>query len=583
MRNSRQSRLGESHTFAAIRLTAILALLAFTNIGAVDHVTLLFESARWGTLAAFLALWGVSVLAVLIAALQPSLWMRAFWAFAIALGGAIGYAFYRASGSQLSIFDAVSLWNARHEAGRAFEFYRSHVNTFLLILVAGFVLLCMPPMRFPAAERYIRAFAFLPLIPVLLFSAIMYSKDGGGSRGLTAQFSPYSVGLLSGLKIATNSMPQRRSVEWEPDAGSRDLPKIRRIIMLVDESVRADYIDWRPNNPFTPNLAGRKERIVDFGPAASGGNCSHYSNAILRFVASKEDLGRRIMSNPTVWSYAKKAGYRTVFIDAQAVFIRKMAGYPGKLQNFMTAEEMAQIDSFNAVDEAIPAPALDDALLDLILKELEGDDPVFIYANKNGAHFPYDKGYPAEATLFQPAMARSPEEIMPSRVNAYRNVIRWSVDRIFQRLFEEADLDETLVIYTSDHGQFFSSALFTQCTIEKPDPRQALVPLFVIAPEELKSRFASAAGASKGHGSHFTIMPTVLRLMGYEQADIATIYGPSLLEANTQPPAFTTGDVLGLFSSKVRWHPIDLTRSYLEPEAERSASPNLAGSSANFR
>lgn len=565
-------RFGGGYLFASLRLLGIFTLVALTNIGVIDHVKLLIESGRWGTLGAFLAVWAVAVVAIIVAAFQPSFWVRAAWALVIALGGAAGYAFYRASGSQLSIFDAVSLWNARHEAGRAFEFYNQHVTAFALTLVAGFVLFALPPMRFARAEKYIRMLALVPIVPVLLFSGIMYAKEGGGSRGLTAQFAPYSIGMLSGVKIASNSMPQRRAVEWMPGEGTREIPKIRRVILLVDESVRADYIDWRPGNPFTPNLAGRKDRIVDFGPAASGGNCSHYSNAILRFMASRDDLGRKILNNPTVWQYAKKAGYRTVFIDAQAAFIRRMAGYPGKLQNFMTPEEMAQIDGFNAIDETLPAHALDDALLDVILKELKGDQPVFIYANKNGAHFPYEKGYPADAGVFQPATARTPDEITVSRVNAYRNVIRWSVDRILGRLFEEADLRDTVVIYTSDHGQLFASALFTQCTIQNPDPRQALVPLFVIAPYVLQVQLAAASSASKGHGSHFTIMPTVLQLMGYAKKDIAASYGPSMFEPSNQPPAFTSGDVLGLFSSNVRWNAIDLGRSYLEPEAERSSS-----------
>src|SRR5581483_4488613 len=121
---------------------------------------------------------------------------------------------------------------------------------------------------------------------------------------------------------------------------------IRRIVMLVDESVRADYIDWTPGNPFTPNLARLKSRLVDFGPAASGGNCSHYSNALLRFAAARHGVGPTLLTNPTIWQYAKKAGFRTAFIDAQAAFNRN----PGKLQNFMTTEETRAIDGFHAID-----------------------------------------------------------------------------------------------------------------------------------------------------------------------------------------------------------------------------------------
>ena len=235
-------------------------------------------------------------------------------------------------------------------------------------------------------------------------------------------------------KVALNPVPKRRKIAWTwrgPFAAAapraETLPpstpivhaaEVRRIVLLIDESVRGDYIDWTPGNPYTPELAKLKDKIVNFGPAASGGNCSHYSNAILRFAAARDGLGRTALTNPTIWQYAKKAGFRTAFIDAQAGFNRN----PGKLQNFMTTEETRDIDGFYALDEAIAPPALDDHLLDITLRELKSDKPVLIYANKNGAHFPYDHGYPQSARLFRPTMSQTakdehaqPRRLVPQR------------------------------------------------------------------------------------------------------------------------------------------------------------------------
>ena len=102
------------------------------------------------------------------------------------------------------------------------------------------------------------------------------------------------------------------------------------------------------------------------------------------------------------------------------------------------------------------------------------------------------------------------------------------------------------------------------------------MPLFVITGNDaLRTRLAAAADASRGHAGHFSIVPTVLELLGYGHEDIEKIYGESLLEKNARPPAFTTGDIFGLFASKQRWHPIDLNRDYLEPEAT-AAQPSLS-------
>ena len=163
----------------------------------------------------------------------------------------------------------------------------------------------------------------------MLFAAVIYAKDGGGHYGMSMQFAPLSVAALSGARLATKATPTRERVTWRADGR-----KIRHVVLLVDESVRGDYIDWRPGNPYTPDIASLRDRIINFGHAASGGNCSSYSNALLRFGATRPDLMHSFASNATILDYAKTAGFRTVFIDAHAAFLLG----PAKLQNFMTPE-----------------------------------------------------------------------------------------------------------------------------------------------------------------------------------------------------------------------------------------------------
>ncbi|HEX5507131.1 MAG TPA: sulfatase-like hydrolase/transferase, partial [Pseudolabrys sp.] len=536
-----------------LRFLALAAFVVLTNDGFLQRVMLLHDQGRLVTLAGFIGVWGLSLAALLVAAFQGNVWIRCFWALVIALTTAAGFAYRRASGSELGIFDALSLWNARHEAARAAAFYASDFYWFIAISLCGFAVFAVPPV--PAGGKiklWLTRLMWVPAVPVIAIVGIILFKEGGGAEVLPTQFAPLSVGTVVVSKAAINPMPGHGPVmlAWKgpftaaasaSQAASRQTaassPPIRHVIMLVDESVRGDYIDWTPGNPYTPVLASLKSKIVNFGPASSGGNCSHYSNAILRFGASREHLGRQVLTNPTVWQYAKKAGFRTVYIDAQAAFNRN----PGKLQNFMTAEETRDIDSFNALDEKIAPPALDDRLLDIVLQALKSDKPVFVYANKNGAHFPYDNGYPASASVFRPTMTESGKDTTQTRVNSFRNVVKWSVDRFFKRLFQEAVLKDTVIIYTSDHGQNFNPARLSHCTVEDPDPREGLVPLFVITDNDaLRARFAAAAEASRGHASHFSIVPTVLQLMGYSREDVDKMYGESLLEKNTRPAGFTT-------------------------------------------
>jgi hypothetical protein len=83
----------------------------------------------------------------------------------------------------------------------------------------------------------------------------------------------------------------------------------------------------------------------------------------------------------------------------------------------------------------------------------------------------------------------------------------------------------------------------------------------------LKQRLAAGAAAGHGKASHFTIVPALLEMMGYPPADIAGYYGESLFTQPAAAPAFSSGDIFGLFSNEVLWHPIDLGQDYREPES----------------
>ena len=557
--NPEPDRRGGRIIFLVARLALLAAIVIATNMGVPERISILVEEGRWVGLVAFVGLWAISIAALAAAALQPNILVRAFWAIVISLSGAVGFGFYLASQAEMTIFDAVSLWSARHESSRALSFYSSSETWAAVSLVATFVLIMLPPALPRLKRRTVAAFAFAPAVPIVIFALLITMRDGFGSRGLPVQFAPVAIGVIAGTKVAANSMPERNQMTWL--AGPA---KIKHIVMLVDESVRADYIDWTPGNPYTPSIAALKGHMIDFGPASSGGNCSAYSNAILRFGATRHDLMRTLLRNATIWQYAKKAGFRTVFIDAQAGFINT---YSRKLQNYMTPAEASDIDNFHAIDGDIAPPALDDKLLDIILDDLKTPGPVFIYANKNGAHFPYDMDYPHKQAEFHPTMAETSREDDSGRINSYRNAIKWSVDRIFKRLVERANLQDTVIIYTSDHGQNLSYKHLTHCTIDNPDPREGLVPLIAITDDDaMRAKFSAAAAESHGHASHFNIVPTILQLFGFRRYDVAGLYGPSMFEKSTEPAQFTSGDIFGLFSSQVHWHPIDLSRSYLETQ-----------------
>lgn len=542
----------------ALKLLLLTFFLVETNIGFQSRVYLLIEQERFFTLLVFVGIWGLALGAVLIAAIQPRLLPRVFWTVLLVVSGGIGYGYANISQSQLAVHDVISLWSARHEIDRALDFYAGFILTAGLVVLVGFVAMLLPS---PIGRRLDRALTWMwwvPAVPVLLITVIIYLRSGGGTQGLPQQFSNLAIGLVAAERSLHQPIPKREPVYLRPT----QKPAVKHIVLMVDESIRPDVLSFEAPSPTTPNLSSFREKLVNFGVALSAGNCSHYSNAILRLGGTRDDLVRSVTTSPTIWEYAAQAGFKTVYIDAQATQSKN----PGILQNFMTVREASFIDEFHSA-EGPSIPQNDFELLEKLLSNLSGGEPTFFYVNKNGAHFPYDTSYPRTDRFFTPTydQAFNVDKNHQGLVNSYNNAVRWSVDRFFKVLFERTDLRDTLIIYTSDHGQNLQKEKLRHCSTQNAQPIEALVPLVVISGnEELRARFKEAANFNFDRSDHFAIFPTLLNLFGYERDLAREKYGDDLLAPLKPQKAFTSGDIFGLFGEKIMWNPVDERRQYLE-------------------
>jgi glucan phosphoethanolaminetransferase (alkaline phosphatase superfamily) len=505
-------------------------------------------------------IWFVTFVGLAYAVLDRRLWLRLVVAAMVVGSTAFTTIYETVAGAPLTFLDVVSLWNARHEAGRAIEQYQTAVMFGAAAAIVTLVLMLWPsrPTRLTLSPTWRRLW-ILPVLPLLVHAGVYYKNSGFYPYPLPGQFNSAALGTLLAYQLNTQEMPSRLPVQWSPTGTGA----AKQIIVMVDESISADYLDLHQGNSYTPRLANLAGDLIDFGPAASGGVCSNYSNALLRFGASRKDLSTTVNTNATLFAYAKKAGYRTVYIDAQAYHI----AVGNKIQNFMTVQETSEIDGFYAISTP-DLPQADYELTEIIAKELESGQPVFIYANKNGAHFPYDSTYPPAEAKFHPTQAEA-GDTLKARIASYRNAISWSVDRWMEDFFEKVDLTQAVMIYTGDHGQRFEPGRLTHCQTTDVDPATASVPMLVYAPPgQLRETLTKAMPLSKGRATHFQIAPTVYELMGYSKSDIAKGYDESLFVGTQRPTEFTSGDVFGLFGNKVNLNSINLTKSYLQAEVK---------------
>lgn len=308
-----------------------------------------------------------------------------------------------------------------------------------------------------------------------------------------AERNLYSLGLEVALAEAP---PPRAAVGLVPD--TRGSP--RHIVWLVDESIA--YRQFQ--GIIAPRLVAVEH--VDFGMAASLGHCSAPSNLALRSGVDVRRAGPAmdLRRTPSIWGYARKAGYRTVLIDGQT------RGVP---QNLLLPPERALID------EIVPAAGSIDTdlgIADRINRQLRGGGRTFTYAVLRGVHFQYRDHYPAGLIP-----ANSPA------LRHYQTAVEYSKASYFDRLLSGVDREQVAIVYTSDHGQNLMDDAVPHCS-PSPVPAELHVPLLAFLPDELAEAYASAP--RRGHSAS-QIFPATLIWMGYDPAVVQRQYDNDLTRA----------------------------------------------------
>jgi glucan phosphoethanolaminetransferase (alkaline phosphatase superfamily) len=438
-------------------------------------------------------------------------------------------------------------WATASEAVRGYGLYL--VRDCASVAILGIALCASPTRRFSVP----RLFGLLPIVSgALVAGVIIYTKGG-------TQVFPIPFGTFSNAAIVLASASDSANGVAKPflnfdQALASDVPlnhdlKIEgpvhpifdKIVMIMDESVRGDYLSLNDAARSTTPFLRATNHLINFGVASSGGNCSIISRMIFRFGMRQSDLPnswREGLKRPNFWQFARRAGYKTVHIDAWYGSL--------SLGNGFSLSEKALIDSkINVIEN--PSYLRDQVLADKLIRALRDKERAFIYVEKFGTHFPYSDKYPPD---FHPLPTPRESSKVPSTGSIgeralahYPNAIAWSVDEFFRKLLPAVDPSKTLIIYTSDHGQNMLPGHSTHCSTTLMVPRgEEAVPLFAITSvPEFRESLEKAAARSFGRFSHFEIFPTLLLAMGYDADWVRRSYGPSLMDSPSPNRTFMIG------------------------------------------
>jgi len=419
-----------------------------------------------------------------------------------------------------------------------------------------------------------------PLVGVLLLSAVLFVRAGEGARGLPVMYTPLAYLNLFAYESLHNTVGPR-----EPVILARiDQPVGHDIVLIIDESVSGNYLDI--NAPFGvhSNLktAPPGVEVFNYGYAASIANCSVDTNVTLRYGGTRGDYVRINSTLPSIWQYAKKAGLSTVYIDAQTT--------GGHLQNLMNDTEKKDIDQFVQFDQT-SVRERDMAAAAKLIELVNDDTSQMVVINKVGAHFPVHDKFPDAFMAYRPTLPRGqfvevaetgkrdgfngqPDDWVLYR-NAYKNTLLWNVGEFFSRVLAQANLDNALLIYTSDHGQDLhergNPGLNTHCG-SNPVEEEGLVPLVVIQGSALKTLdWPAQLAANKNRSSHYNIFPTLLQLMGYDLAEVEAVYGKPLSVPTVDDFTFNYRFNARL-GAKPEWKHIDLNSIVTPGQAATSVA-----------
>ena len=527
--------------------------------------------------AAYFTLYGVLAVALLAAACIPNTLARISGAVILAGASLMLQGYEWTTHAPLDYNGFETMLASSGDLHTAIGQYGAQLVMALLSAAVLFTAIALPPrgIALPFKLHW-----QLPVAAVVGLAVMLYMRGGEGSRGLPAPFVPLAhAGIMTSLAMLEDGGP-RKAVSFQP----RKHPDAHDIILIVDESVAANYLDINHSAGVYSGLLSPREgwSIVNYGVAASVTNCSIGSNKTLRFGGTRETYRMTGQSYPSIWAYAHAAGYRTVYLDGQRNH--------GELQNLATQEERAEIDDFVQLD-GVSVVERDQTLARMIAARISNGKPEFLYVNKVGAHFPVADKFPEAVAKFHPLPQRgltaSIVDMGPAHGahkgtagewrlyrNAYRNTVIWNVGHFFDTLLEGVKPGSATIIYTSDHGQDLHErgqpGKATHC-INDPAPEEGAVPLVVLdsAAHPALDWQAHRTGNHNGM-SHFRIFPTLLQIMGYAKPDVAQLYGASLADADPDPMTFTI-NYFARLGREPTWRKVEPARLASPPSSDFSS------------
>lgn len=299
------------------------------------------------------------------------------------------------------------------------------------------------------------------------------------------------------------------------------------VVLVIQESMGTEPLSiYGYNNNYMPFFKDwvdeEHERIIIFEDAMAISGCTDISLPSIVTGAGAEEGYDKLLKAPFIWDYYKANGYKTAYISSQRYKWKKFNEFFNNknLDHLYSAES----SGFKIVNDA----GVDDFLISKYARGFVNrssiQSPLLLIYNTNALHVPYQ----------DESEVKIPESI-DNRYGKALYIIDKSLEQLIKAFQETERMDNTIFIFTSDHGQFSANRVQRLGSFLK---ETLSIPIIIRFPNSWisnhKEKFEKIMENKSSRISNLDLVPTMIDLIGSTQINdsiVNTYKGTSLFES----------------------------------------------------
>ncbi len=321
----------------------------------------------------------------------------------------------------------------------------------------------------------------------------------------------------------------------KPITFKENLNKVN-VFIIASDSVNANYV----NQETAPNIEAFKRDALVFQRHYSGGNSTRFGifSLLYGLNASYWFSFKAAQKGPVLFDVLKKLGYNINIVSTVNT------SWPEFMQTAYVNIQDKVYDDFDTEDKLKPwqKDEKSAAKWSEIIKGVDSQQPQFTFLFLDAPHgysFPKShEKYPVNEDINYLTISKESKDL-ESAINSYKNAIFYNdmlFGKIIAQLKAQGLYDNSIIVYTSDHGQeFFEYGAFGHNS--SFSEAQTKVPFIVKLPNShIPPAFNSSSkkGETSKLSSHLDLVPTILSYIGVANDTSDYASGYDLLDEKTK-------------------------------------------------